>query len=515
MAEWQTKTIVLDGGTRSSTEPVAQEAIYPGSLIDSLNVEAGEEGGYQRLAGFAKYSSAEVTGSGPILGAFVFNNGVIACRNDAFYFGTGGAWSSNLAPSARTNAGYYKSDKYTWGTTERIVLVDGVNKPVKYDGTTATDLTNAQAGATCVKEFKNHLFIGVGGTLYYSSPNDDTDWSGGSGGGNIVIGDNINALGIWRDNLYAFCTGSIHKVTGNNNNDFAEDPVTEIMGCEHGHTLKEVAGDLFFLSNDGIRTISGTEESGDVALESVSKKLKSTVKGIHTNFDNGIITSILVSSKGQYRLFGSDSALATQPDINGVNVCITEDLQEQTALAIFKLAGIDVTTGDSDFADGLELVVHGSSGSGYIYKQETGDNFDGANIEAFIQLPYLVFDDPMFRKTIHRMTVHANAGENGNAISELTAQLFLNDNDPTIIQPTSIDLTGNIPGTAAIYGFTGGVGGGSKYGTMIYGQGVSPKYLAYPSGSAQNVSIKLSSNDTLPAWAVKTLIIEYELGDRV
>jgi hypothetical protein len=322
-------------------------------------------------------------------------------------------------------------------------------------------------------------------------------------------------LGIWREALYVFCTGSVHRLTGNSATDFAEAPVTERLGCEHGHTVKEVAGDLFFLSNDGIRTISGTEQSGDISLDSVSKTLKKKVKSLNTDYASGIISSILVPSKGQYRLFGSDTALTTQPTVDGINFCITENLQEQTKIVLFPIYGINVSTGDSDFANGLELVVHGSEESGYVYKQESGDNFDGGNIDAHIQLPYLVFDDPTFRKTIQRLTVHANAGENGNAMAQLTAQLFLNDNDPTIIQPASIDVSGTIPGTAAVYGFSGGTGGGSLYGTALYGQGVSPKYKAYTAGSAENLSIKLSSNDTLPAWAIKTLIIEYELGDRV
>ena len=49
----------------------------------------------------------------------------------------------------------------------------------------------------------------------------------------------------------------------------------------------------------------------------------------------------------------------------------------------------------------------------------------------------------------------------------------------------------------------------------MYGLGVSPKYRAYPSGSARNISVKLFTDDTLPAWAVKTIIMEYEMGDRI
>lgn len=508
----------MTGGTKSSIEPVAQESMYPGSLIDSLNVESGEEGGYSRLKGYEKYDATEVAGTGIILGAFVYNNGVVACRGTDVFFGTGTGWGSAINPSTRTGATTYQATKYTWGTTERIVLMDGVNKPMKYDGTTGTDLSNAQAGATCGIDFKNHLFLGVGGTLYFSAPNDDTVYTSGAGGGALVIGDTITALAVWRQSLYVFCSTSIHKITGQNATDFAEDPVTEELGCEHGLTVKEVAGDLFFLSTDGIRTISGTEESGDIALDSISETLKTDAKSLHTTFDSGVISAIVVAAKGQYRLFGYDTTLGTTESLDGINVCLTKDLQGQPQISMFKLKGLYVTSGDSDLVSGVEMVVHGGGTSGYIFRQETGDNFDGGAIEAFVQTPYLVFDDPILRKTIHRLTVHATA-ESSTRV-DLTAQLYLNDNDASIVQPTSVQpasvtLSSTTASTVSIYGFTGGTAGGSLYGTAVYGQGVSPKYRAYPAGSGENISIKLSSNDTLPAWAIKTLIIEYELGDAI
>jgi len=513
VAEWKTKVVVMEGGTQTSLEFIAQESQLPGSLIDSLNVESGKSGGYSRIKGFAKFDSNEVPGSGNILGTFVFNGGAIACRGTAVYFSLGSGWGSAINPSTRTSAGYYQGEKYTWGATERITLVDGVNKPFKYDGSTATDLTAAPAGATCVTEFKNHLFLGVGGTLYFSAPNNDTDYTTGSGGGADVIGDEITALASWRGNLYIFCRGSIHRLSGNSASDFVSEPITEFLGCEHGNTVKELAGDLFFLSDAGVRTMSNTETVGDVSLELVTDMLRADVQSLHDTFEGGIIHAAINSTKGQYRLFGYKDSVGTSNPLDAITICATTNMQGQPTLECFKIKGIYATGADSDFKEGNELFLHGCGVSGYIYRQDFGDSFDGGNIEAFIQLPYMVFDDPAFRKNIHRLTVHANA--DSDALVQLSAQLYLNDNDQTIVQPTSIDLSGNVPGTAAIYGFAGGTSGGTLYGAFIYGRGVTPKYKAYPSGSGENISTKLFSNDTLPAWSVKTLIFEYELGDRI
>ena len=510
MARWTTKTIVLEGGTKSSVEPIAQESVFPGSLIASQNVEAGEEGGYARIKGFEKYDSAEVPGSGAMLGTFVFNNGVVACRGTAVYFGTGSGWGSNIAPSTRTAASYYQAAKYTWGATERITIVDGVNKPMKYDGSTATDLTAAQAKATCAIDFKNHLFIGVGGTLYWSAPNDDTTWSSGAGGGSIVIGDTINALGIWREALYVFCTGSVHRLTGNSATDFAEAPVTERLGCEHGHTVKEVAGDLFFLSNDGIRTISGTEQSGDISLDSVSKTLKKKVKSLNTDYASGIISSILVPSKGQYRLFGSDTALTTQPTVDGINFCITENLQEQTKIVLFPIYGINVSTGDSDFANGLELVVHGSEESGYVYKQEDGGSYTRAGstytITGFYRSPDMSLGDPGIRKTMQRVLVNYKVREAIDATSSFqTFSLKYNFDDTKTPQPSPYSFSS--AQVAAFYG-------SGAYGTSAYGSTGFPMERVSVEGSGFVVAFKLEDTSTKKALSLRGFELEHINGGR-
>jgi len=153
-SEWRTKSIAMQGGMRFDLVPVLRDNTAPGSLIDSQNFQSGLVGGYQRVSGYQKFDTSVVPGTGRVLGSFVFNLGVIACRGDNVYFGTGNyfstysGWGSPINPSARTGAGQYRARAYRWSTS-RIALVDGVNYPMKYDGTTAVDLTNAPQGATC------------------------------------------------------------------------------------------------------------------------------------------------------------------------------------------------------------------------------------------------------------------------------------------------------------------------------------------------------------------------------
>lgn len=510
---WKTKTIIMEGGTRLDLEPVLRDATLPGSLIDSQNMEAGKTGGYRRIKGYALYESSALTGSGRVLGCFVYNNGVLACRGSAIYFSSGSGWSADIAPSARTNAGQYRAAKYRWSSGNFICLVDGVNSPVRFNATTGTNLTNAPTAATCVIEYQNHLFFGKGGTVTFSAPDDDTTYTAGAGGGSFVIGDTVQNFAIWRDKLYIFCENSIHRLSGNNLDDFELAPVTGHIGCTFPDTVQEVGGDILFLAPDGIRSISATEASGEVSINTISNPLRDFITENVATYEDGRICAVTVESKSQYRLFYALSTVAAA-STPGFNACLVHS-SGGIGYEFFKLKGIQAVCADHGQINSGndELIIHGDF-DGFIYKQETGDNFNTANISAYQQIPFLVFDDPAVRKIIHRARVYVEV--EGGSIATLTAQLFLDDDDPNGLQPqpSSVDITASLPGQVAIYGFTGGLNGGSKYGTAVYGRGVSPLYRLGLYGGGFNASLKLSSDDTKPSYAVKTIIFEYSLGAR-
>lgn len=503
---WKTKTVVMEGGTRLDLEPVLRDSVLPGSLIDSQNFESGQEGGYARVKGYDFYDTAEVPGSGRVLGCFVYNDGVLACRGSSIYFSLGSGWGSDIAPSARTGAGQYRAAKYAWAAGNFITLVDGVNDPVRFSGTTGTTLTNAPAAATCVIEYKNHLFFGKGGVVTFSAPDDDTDYLTANGAGEFALGDTVQNFGIWRGKLYIFCEASIHVLDGENAATFTLAPVTGSIGCTYPDTVVEVAGDILFLAPDGIRAISATLASGEVNLNTVSNPVKQVIKDNIDLFDGGRVCAVTVDSKSQYRLFFSESATATA-DSTGINACLVNG-NNGPGFEFFPLKGIQAASADhGQINDGNdELVIH-SCWNGYVYKQETGNNFAGSDIDAYIQLPFMVFDDPAIRKIIHRLRLYVNA--EGGALARLTAQVLLDDEDANIIQPASVDMTSNVPVGVAIYGFSL-----STYGTAIYGSRASANYRTGLHGGGFNISLKISSNDSRPSYAIKTAIMEYSLGAR-
>jgi hypothetical protein len=511
MENWKTKTIVMEGGTRLDIEPISRDQIAPGSLLDSQNFESGHEGGYRRITGFAKYDTTVVPGADRVLGCFVFNDGVLACRSSAIYFGTGTGWSADIAPSARTNASQYRAAKYRWTGGTYITLVDSVNTPVRFTGAVGVDLTNAPVGATCVKEHKNHLFFGKGATLTFSAPDDDTDYTSASGGGAIVIGDTITNLAAWRGSLFIFCTNSIHVLTGDDLSDFAVAPVTKDLGCNFPDTVIEVNGDIMFGAPDGIRLISRVISSGEVNVDTLSGPVQQFIQTNIALYKSDRVCAVACDDKTQYRLFfsASDETAAVSP---GLYSCLAEGPQGNS-WEFFKTLGIQAACADHGriSSGATELIVHAAY-DGYVYQQEYGNSFNGSNISAFIQLPFWVFDDPAIRKILYKLRLYITVDD--DALAEITAQVYLDDNDATVLQPDPIDLTTFIPADIAVYGFTGGLGGGSKYGMAVYGKGASSNYRTQLVGGGFNASLYLSSNDTNPAYSIKTAILEYALGAR-
>jgi hypothetical protein len=498
---WKTKSIVCQGGMRLDLEPVMLDSVAPGALIDSQNVESGTAGGYSRLEGYALYSPTALPGSGSVLGAFVFNDGVVGCRGSNICFGTGSNWT--VLASNHSNVTKYRGTKYQW-SEKRLILVDGSGAPFMWNGSSASNFVNAPSGATCVKQFKNYICYGKGGILTISAPNVEDVVSSVSGGATLNIGDTIQNFAVWRDSLYILCTSSIYRLDGDSASNWTINPVTLDIGCPYPDTVQEMVGDVYFLSSDGIRTISGTSEVQGVDLALISQPVRPTLDTLVDTYTTATITALQVFEKSQYRLFFSASNV-TATNSPGINVCFTKH-EGNLAVEFFNLLGIQVSAGDTGriASNNSELVVHGCQ-NGYIFKQEYGDNFIGGSIPAYVTFPYYVFDDPAIRKTLYTLRAYIKVVD--NALAYLTLQVNLDDNDAGILQPPAIDLTTAIPPGAFIYGY-------SVYGAAIYGQGASVNYRTNPVGAGFNIGFKISSNDTNPVWNIRTMILEYEMEER-
>jgi len=483
-------------------------SMQPGEALVLQNFEPDIDGGYRRISGFTKYSTSTLSGSGYVLGIAILGANVIACRGANVEKGTGNTWTSIV--SNRTNAGIYTFYKFNWDGTETLIMADGVNYAATYDGTTYT-LMNGSVGSGSgtaptapdeVHTFKNHMFYAQDNVLTWSAPYNANDFTPANGAGEINITEDITGLKVFRDALYIFCMNSIHKFTGNGLEDWKLDPVSKDVGCVSAQSIQEIGGDIVFLATDGLRTVAGTDRIGDVELGTISKPLHTRLQGIIE--DSSLITSCLVRKKNQYRMFYPKSSDTAYPRKETISLGIIASLVRQTSPQVAgnvgwefaDIVGIRPSYSMSDYInDTTELVLHGGTTDGIIYKQENGNDFDGTAIAAIYRTPDYSFDDIGLRKSLQRVILTVQYEGAVNAVVNFVYDF----GSSTVPQPTSYTIT--TPDSIAMYGQ-------ALYGRSIYGADPIAITRMSGEGSGFTIAIRFEHTASENSFSIKDFQIE-------
>ena len=354
----------------------------------------------------------------------------------------------------------------------------------------------AVSGAKFVTAFKDHMFYaGMSSTpqeIVFSSPFIEDDFSAALGGGSIKVDDTIVGLKVFRQDLFIFCESRIFKLSGSTSFDFVMTPVTRNIGCVNGQTIQEFAGDLIFLAPDGLRTVAGTARIGDVELGTISSPVQSV---FNSNIaSSGGFRSLVIPNKTQYRVFFTKSGIA-QSTTEGV---ITS-LRGQ-AFEFAQIKGIRPTSTDTVSTATETIVIHGGEG-GYVYRQETGNDFDGTAINGKYRSPDLSFGDVGIRKHMHRVLVSYKPE------AAISADMFLRYDyeDPTSPRPAAYSLSAD--NVVAIYG-------SSVYNTATYGGQSEPLLRQSVEGSGFTVALRVDDNGTTAPYALRGFQMEYQTGAR-
>ncbi len=476
----------------------------PGSAIGLQNFEPDINGGYRRIRGTAKFNSnivPQTASSGEtILGIHIYSNSVIAARGTSVYKGSNaGSWTS--IDSGRTNAGRYNFENFNFDGTDKVIFVDGTNNASVYNNTSVTDInaSGAPANPSFVTIFRSHVFFaGMSSNpqeIVFSAPFDETDFSPSNGAGSIKVDDTVTGLKVFRENLFIFCEDSIFKLGGSSLSDFAVVPVTRKIGCIDGNSIQEIAGDIVYLAPDGLRTIAATDRIGDVELGTVSKQIQPRLE----NISKDKISSLVIRGKSQYRLFFPTNAGAVASS-NGIMGVIKAGEQGGVGWEYADLVGIKPSACASGFISGTETVLHGGY-DGYIYKQETGNNFDGTSIVAFYRGPHYTMGDAGIRKMMQRIIW--NYENEGSVNSTVKLSYDFGSGETPQPQPYSLAV-GN---SAAIFGT-------SLFGTATFGSTGIPLVRQSIEGSGFTVGVQIDDASGSPPISLKGYQLEFTPGGR-
>jgi hypothetical protein len=501
--------IMCRGGLDTSRDVLAQGEQSPGSAIQMVNYEAAITGGYRRISGFAN-SYGTVTGTGAVLGVNVvngINDGILACRTPSSgnnylhrWNNSTSAWVAVTCGGSPTMTGVSKVRFSNFNfATPKTILTDGINPAATYDGTTYTQITHSAAPSDpkFAVDYANHMFLAGDPAhptkLFFSAPLAETDFATSNGAGVISVGFDIVAIKPFRDVLYIFGTNAIKSLKGTSTSDFVLSGVTHDLGCLASDSIIEIGGDLLFLSQDGMRPISGTNRIGDVELETISKNIQSLFTDIVFNIDLNGLSSVVIRKKSQFRIFFS--AAESQGIIGGIRA-----QQEGFAFEFGQILGIEATCASSGYLGQYEFVIHGTS-DGKVHRQEIGNSFNGVDIFSLYQTPYLYMDNPEQRKIMHKVSTYLRSeGDN-----ELILSVVYDYEDINVMNPANYTMT--TKGAAAYFNEA------TYDSTAIFSGNPSPIQTTNISGSGKSVSFKYVTNGTDASHSIQGLVLTYGTGD--
>ncbi len=500
---WTTFPIKFEGGLTTNLGRLEQGISAPGSATVLQNFEPDVRGGYTRILGYEKYSTTAVPGTGQIYGVVALSaTEALVARGNDYQYSTGTTWTAKVA---LTNPAItrIRNASYDFNGTRYTVITDSVNPPVYFNHTTKGMAYVAGApsdvvGAQRVAVFKNHVFFSKNNILSFSSPFTGDDFNPANGAGSINIGDEITGITVFRDQLIVFCLNKISRISGNSEADFTLSPITSNTGCLCGDTVQETGGDIMYLGPDGVRYLSASERNNDFGLSRASEKIqKAILTVIQTDC---VYSSVTIAEKNQYRLFYYIPTVATESSKGFLATNYSN--QTTDGIAWSELKGFKVYGLSKYQARDQEIILFVSD-TGFVYKMESGNSLDGANIEAIFETPYTPITDPRVRKTIYKHTLYVRLS--GQAL--INGVIKFDYSQPLASRGSSFSTDSG--SGSSVYGQLG-----VKYGQAVYGESSEEQFTHNTTGSGLVVAIKYTSTGQSEPFNLNFATLEYTTNER-
>lgn len=507
---WNTYPIQFSGGLLSNLSQLQHGMQFPGSARVITNFEPSTDGGYRRIEGFTKYDDTEVPGTDNIKGVFFSSDTAYAARDDAIYISGGSGWTELTDNATYSSSGINidsggnicRFTALNFDGNNSVIITDGVSKPFRYKAGVFSQLTGAPSeavGATHPLEYKNHLFLASDTNLVFSAPFNETDFSPASGAGTVNVKSRITGLLTFRELLIIFTENSILSLSGNSISDFQLQPITRDLGCVAEDTIQEIGGDVIFLGPDGLRLLSATQRNNDFGLAVVSKVIQKEATEFirsHSSF-----CSVTIPSKSQYRILGFNTSYSPSSGRGIIGVQMATQGGEGMVWA--ETSGIFARVAHSVYSDKDDVILFANT-TGYVYRMESGNTFDGDNIEADFATPYFPITDPSTRKTLYKADLYTDPQGSFN----INLNVLIDYQKEGVIQPNTQTLDNLVGGT--LYYYDTATYDAAEYST----EQVTSLFNLNLVGSGNVFSLRFSSDDNSAPYSLDSISLQYAQNGR-
>jgi hypothetical protein len=399
------------------------------------------------------------------------------------------------APITMAGGGKFEFIEHNFaGSTDTIYLYgcDGVNPAWEFDGQTLVPIYFQEPDKDpdwnkpkFICAHKGHLFLAFdGGQVAHSSIGQPVVFSARLGAAEFGLGDTPTGMVARAGNVLAIYTKSMtFGLYGSSAADWELQIISETFGAQP-YTVKKV-GTVYALDDKGIAPLERVQAYGDFESATVSR----FAKPILDEYKGRAIGAVVVKERNQYRLLFDDGTILVMSDDGYLG-------ESLPSFSLLRYPIVPTCMSSNDDPQGREVILFGDA-DGYVYRAETGYNFDGEPIEFVYRSPFLFQKSPHVRKAYRRLF------------------LDIETTHPVALQ-VSADLAYgdfNIPTMTTKQVATQGVGGfydRSNWNEIFWDASTFNARSVSLSGTGRNISILIYGNSAkIRPFTLQTLEIHY------
>jgi hypothetical protein len=334
----------------------------------------------------------------------------------------------------------------------RLYGVNGVGKAfeIKDHAPVFIDTGMANDAPTRIFEIGNHLgLIFPGGSLQFSGTADPLAWAVVLGAGEIGFGTEVTDVVQANETAVAiFGEKKIGTLTGTDVNNFVLDTLTEEAGADPD-SAQRIARTIY-VDKRGLRDLAATQAFGNFKTGTLSGKFEKYFR-VKRKAGATIVGSFLSRTKSQYRLVWDD----------GTGLTVYMGAREASAMP-FDLDDVrPYCFGQGEMADGEGIFIGGEDG--FVYRMDSGTNFDGTRIRGFVMTPFNHFGNPNLEERFHWVALELEAP--ARASIGITAQFDYAEGHQPVSGERDFDVIGSAGNSAFLV-----QGGGGNWDSAAWNQ---------------------------------------------
>lgn len=336
---------------------------------------------------------------------------------------------------------------------------------------------------------RSHLFFCYPqGQLQHSNLGDPLTYT--STAGSFGLGDDLTGLAVIKGGALAVvCRSRTDILYGSSTTTWRLETHSMDAGAILG-TLVEIAGAALMVDDRGLVSLQSTQNYGDFESANISKPIKPLIDKKLLN----IIGAKSHKGKNLCRIYFDDGT--------GVNATMFEPSAlidpKFVAFTRFQYNHIPNCVCRGEKSDGTEVHYFGTT-DGWVMREDSGWNFDGAPIVSAFRLPFVNLKSPSNKKRFRKLTIEADVGRS----TTINFRQLMDYGDGNY-------AAGQVAGGDFVTG--GGVFDSAQWDTILWSAPLVGQAEANIDGVGRNMSLLLwHEDDFMPSFTVQGLILHYSI----